>query len=159
LRPIVIAALDTGMRRGELLSLKWGNVDFEHGLINIQAFNTKTMTERQVSMTGRLSQALNALYEQSTKDPERSVFGILSNVKRSFTAARMAAGLLTRINKKHFARAFDGCPQHGFHTGRNQPWSLPGISWLLVFSGQGTSGHFFRPAKTLRSNYFAFDIP
>lgn len=51
LRPIVIAAIDTGMRRGELLTLRWRDVDFEHDLISIQAFNTKTMRERQVSLT------------------------------------------------------------------------------------------------------------
>ncbi len=93
LRPIVIAAIDTGMRRGELLSLRWRDVDFEHDLISIQAFNTKTMRERQVSLTARLSQELQALYEQSPKDSARRVFGILDNVKRSFTAARAAAGL------------------------------------------------------------------
>jgi integrase len=81
------------MRRGELLTLRWRDVDFEHDLISIQAFNTKTMRERQVSLTARLSQELQALYEQSPKDPTRRVFGILDNVKRSFTAARAAAGL------------------------------------------------------------------
>jgi integrase len=93
LRPIVIAAIDTGCRRGELLALRWRDVDFEHGLITIQAFNTKTMKERQVSITARLSQELNALYEQSPKDLARRVFGILDNVKRSFAAARKVAGL------------------------------------------------------------------
>ncbi len=94
LRPIVIAAIDTGMRRGELLSLRWQDLNLEHGLIRIQAFNTKTMKPREVSMTVRLSQELNALHEQSPKDPVRRVFGILDNVKRSFSAARKAAGLL-----------------------------------------------------------------
>ena len=32
LRPVVILAIHTGMRRGELLSLRWANVDFERGL-------------------------------------------------------------------------------------------------------------------------------
>jgi len=43
LRPILICAIDSGMRQGEILSLKWRDVDFEHGLISIQAYNTKTM--------------------------------------------------------------------------------------------------------------------
>lgn len=93
LRPIVIAALDTGMRRGELLSLRWGHVDFVEGVLNIHAFHTKTMKARQVSLTGRLSRELEALYEQSTKDPMRRVFGVTDNVKRSFEAARNEAGL------------------------------------------------------------------
>jgi integrase len=39
------------MRRGEIFSLRWRDVDLEHGLINIQAFNTKTLRERQLSLT------------------------------------------------------------------------------------------------------------
>lgn len=94
LRPIIITAIDTGMRRGEILSLRWRDVDFENGLITIQAFNTKTMKQRQVSITARLSLELAAIYEESPKDPTRRVFGITDNVKRSFTAARKSAGLL-----------------------------------------------------------------
>lgn len=93
LRPILICAIDSGMRRGEILSLKWRDVDFEHGLISIQAFNTKTMKERQVSMTARLARELEMLWEQSPKDERQRVFGIVNNVKRSFTTARNAAGL------------------------------------------------------------------
>jgi integrase len=93
LRPILICAIDSGMRRGEILSLKWRDVDFEHGLISIQAFNTKTMKERQVSMTARLAHELETLWEQSPKDERQRVFGIINNVKRSFTTARNAAGL------------------------------------------------------------------
>jgi integrase len=55
LRPILICALDTGMRRGEILSLKWSDVDFEERVLTIRAFNTKTMKERQVSLTTRLA--------------------------------------------------------------------------------------------------------
>ena len=49
LRPIIIAALDTGCRLGELLKMRWRDVNMNAGLITIQAFNTKTMRERQVS--------------------------------------------------------------------------------------------------------------
>jgi len=94
LRPILICALDTGMRRGEILSLRWHDVDFENGLINIQAFNTKTMKERQVSLTARLASELQTLWEQSPQEKRGRVFGIVSNVKRLFTAARRTAGLL-----------------------------------------------------------------
>jgi len=93
LRPIVLCALDTGMRRGEIFALRWRDVDLEHGLITIQAFNTKTMRERQVSLTARLASELEALWQESPKDKFRRVFGITDNVKRSFEAARAAAGL------------------------------------------------------------------
>jgi integrase len=41
LRPILICALDTGMRRGEILSLKWSDVDFDERVLTIRAFNTR----------------------------------------------------------------------------------------------------------------------
>ncbi len=93
LRPIIICALDTGMRRGELLKLRWRDVDFDHRVITIQAFNTKTMRERQVSLTARLKLELERLYEMSPKRPDGLVFGISDNVKNSFTSVRHAAGL------------------------------------------------------------------
>lgn len=93
LRPIIICALDTGMRRGEILQLRWRDVDFKNGVITVQAFNTKTMRERQLSMTTRLVIELEKLYEQSPKHAEGLVFGIRDNVKRSFGSVRDAAGL------------------------------------------------------------------
>ncbi|MCU1267189.1 MAG: int [Acidobacteria bacterium] len=92
LRPIVICALDTGMRRGEILSLKWSDVDFEERVLTIRAFNTKTM-KRQVSLTIRLALELETLWESSPKTRDGLVFGFTNNVKRSFTSARTAAGL------------------------------------------------------------------
>jgi len=55
LRPILICALDSGMRRGEIFGLKWSDVDFEECVLTIRAFNTKSMKERQVSLTTRLA--------------------------------------------------------------------------------------------------------
>jgi len=94
LRPILICAIDTGMRRGEILKLKWEDVGFQEGVITIQAFNTKTLKQRQVAMTQRLTSELKRLYEDSPKEPTLLVFGITDNVKRAFDSARRIAGLL-----------------------------------------------------------------
>lgn len=93
LRPILICALDTGMRQGEIFSLKWKSIDFNEGVISIDAYNTKTMKSRQIAMTSRLTAELLSLYEKSTCDPEDLVFGITDNVKRSFDSVRKMAGL------------------------------------------------------------------
>src|SRR5262249_42445563 len=84
LRPIIICALDTGMRRGEVFKLKWSDVDFDNRLITMRQLNTKTQRERQVSMTERLYSELMALYETSSKEPEDLVFGIRTSVKTAF---------------------------------------------------------------------------
>src|SRR5437667_7378683 len=90
---IIICALDTGMRRGEILSLRWSDVDLEGRVLNIRAFNTKTMKERQISLTTRLAAELEKLWEQSPKDNNQLVFGFSDNVKKSFASARGQAGL------------------------------------------------------------------
>jgi integrase len=90
---IVICALDTGLRQGEIFSLRWKDVDLANGLLNIHAFHTKTMKERQVAITTRLAIELERLKASAPNDPNGLVFGILDNVKRSFMAARSQVGL------------------------------------------------------------------
>ncbi len=93
LRPILICALDTGMRRGEIFGLKWSDVDFEERVMTIRAFNTKTMKERQVSLTTRLAIELEKIWEESPKVKDELVFGFTNNVKNSFTSVRTKANL------------------------------------------------------------------
>lgn len=92
LKPIIICALDTGMRKGEILSLRWRDIDFPHRQINIQAFNTKTMRQRSVRMTVRLTKELFRLAE-SRKDLSSRVFGPTDSIKRSWTSACRIAGI------------------------------------------------------------------
>ncbi|MBS1794118.1 MAG: site-specific integrase [Acidobacteria bacterium] len=87
LRPLIITALDTAMRCGELLKLVWRDVDLDNRIINILAFNTKTAKARTVGMTGRVYEELTRLWNQSPKDLDEIVFGIKDNVKRSFSSA------------------------------------------------------------------------
>jgi integrase len=94
LRPIIIAAMDTGCRQGELFKLQWKDVDLENRIIRIVAFNTKTLTERQIAMTVRVAHELERLWEISPKRLDGLVFGVTDNVKRSFTAVRRETGLM-----------------------------------------------------------------
>lgn len=94
LRPLIICALDTGMRRGEIFKLRWSDLDFENRVIIVQGLHTKTLRERTLAMTERLREEFSALYEQSTKEQDCLVFGFTSNVKKSFSSVRKIAGLL-----------------------------------------------------------------
>lgn len=51
LKALIIAALDTGMRRGELLSLRFGDVDFERQVIHVRAENAKSKRARSVPIS------------------------------------------------------------------------------------------------------------
>jgi integrase len=93
LKPILIAALDTGCRKGELLKLKWKDVDLADGLIRLRATTTKTEQSRTVGVTRRLQGELQRLWDISPRDPGGSVFGVQSDIKRSFAAACKDAGI------------------------------------------------------------------
>lgn len=93
LRPIVICALDTGMRRGEIFTLRWRDVDLDNRTINIQAFNTKTMRERSIKITPRLFRELERLWIESRKESTARVFGIEDTIKRSWATVMGIAGI------------------------------------------------------------------
>ena len=57
LKPIVITALHTGMRRGEILNLKWENIDFEYGFIEL--LNTKSGKARKIPLSAKLRNTLS----------------------------------------------------------------------------------------------------
>ena len=61
LRAIVVAALNTGFRRGELLSLYWSDVDFVHSLITVQGAYAKNGERRTIPMNGELRRLLTSL--------------------------------------------------------------------------------------------------
>ncbi|NOT64266.1 MAG: tyrosine-type recombinase/integrase [Acidobacteria bacterium] len=91
IRPIIIAALDTAMRKGELLKLCWRDVDLEGRTIAVIAMNSKTAKPRTVGLTSRLHAELTRLWNVSPKDQDDLVFGIRDNFKRSWeTACREA---------------------------------------------------------------------
>ncbi len=50
LRDVVVMALNTGFRRGELLSLTWPDIDFERELITVQAAYAKNGDRRSLPM-------------------------------------------------------------------------------------------------------------
>ena len=94
LKPIVIMALNTGMRKGEILSLNWDNVDLRHGFILLDV--TKNGERREIPINGTLRATLEALPRRLDGgyvfyDPKTSER--YQDVKRSFTTACRKAGI------------------------------------------------------------------
>jgi integrase len=62
LRSMIICAIDTGARRGEMLELRWTDVDLKHGLITFRGETTKSGRTRRVPIsTTRLRAVLEWL--------------------------------------------------------------------------------------------------
>jgi integrase len=93
LRPLVLLALDTGMRRGEALKLVWSDVDFAAGLIHVRAWNTKTMRARTVPLTRRVAAQLRALREEAGAKSSDLVFGGLTQFDKGWHRVVEEAGL------------------------------------------------------------------
>lgn len=94
LKPILICALDTGMRQGEIFKLKWADVDLRTRRLTVQAMNSKTLRARQIALTERLRRALEALHTLAPPDPETLVFRIETNVTKSFMVVRKETNLM-----------------------------------------------------------------
>jgi integrase len=90
LRRILICAVDTGMRAGEIFKLKWK--DIHKGYIQIPAMNTKRILARSVPVSDRLKAEFNTLWERSEKDESATVFGV-TTIKKGFKTACDRAGI------------------------------------------------------------------
>jgi len=66
MRPLIIIALETAMRQGELLSLTWENVDLERRLAHLPL--TKNGDSRDVPLSTRAVSVLRELTEGATSD-------------------------------------------------------------------------------------------
>jgi integrase len=84
LRAIIIAAIDTACRRGELFKLKWSDVDFDNRIITIRAMNSKTARKRTIGITPRLHDELEKLWQAGNKNPDDLVFGLSCTIKTSW---------------------------------------------------------------------------
>jgi integrase len=63
LRPLVIVAIGTGMRRGDQLNLKWEKVDFQRGIIYVP--NAKTGKDYPVPMSSEVREVLLEMRRES----------------------------------------------------------------------------------------------
>lgn len=91
LRAIVIAAADTAMRKGELLALRWSDVDLTEGVINIRGTTTKTQQGRTTGITARLRVELEKL--RKGREPDGPVFPT-GDPKRAFARVCREAGII-----------------------------------------------------------------
>lgn len=97
LRPILITALNTGMRRGEILGLEWDRVDLESKKITLECTNTKNKKRREIPINGDLYSLLASL--KITANGSAHVFPNpftgkpLQDAKRAFYCACKKAGI------------------------------------------------------------------
>ena len=95
LKPMVVTALNTGMRRGEIFGLTWDRVDLKHGFILLNTSKNGERREIPINTTLRAQFVELAL---GNVDGHRFIFHEkdgkpFDSVKRSFLAACTKAGI------------------------------------------------------------------
>ncbi len=102
--PAVIVSMNTGLRRGELLALRWESIDFRGAVLTVEGGTSKSTQTRHIPLNAQALDALKHWREQS-RDGER-VFGIDTGFKTSFSALLRRARI-TRFRwhdlRHHFA--------------------------------------------------------
>jgi integrase len=89
LKALILLAIDAGMRRGELLKLRWEDIDFDASIIRVLGTNTKTERERLAPLTDRAKAELERVREFTPGDMPFP----FADFKRSFATAKKLAGI------------------------------------------------------------------
>ncbi len=103
LAAIILVALYAGLRRSEILRLRWADVNFQKNVLIVQKSKTKAGKGRNVNLNSMLRQKLFALFEQEHGEwvfPSPKRFQIagqpechISDVKNAFRRAVRLAGI------------------------------------------------------------------
>lgn len=135
LKAIILLAIDSGMRRGEILKLRWEDFDFDNNIIRILGTHTKTERERIAPLSNRAKEELLRI--------QKFTFGEkpfpFADFKRSFATAKRLAG----IDDLHF---------HDLRRTAITRWIQQGTS--LAFAGK-FAGH--SQLQTTMKHYTAID--
>ena len=92
LKPIIITASNTGMRLGEILRLKWSQIDLNTRRIRVE--NTKSGKNRLIEINQNLYDVLRLKNGQSPYVfPNPDTGKPLTTVKRAFKSACRRAGI------------------------------------------------------------------
>ena len=95
LTPMVLVSLHTGLRRGELQNLTWGDLDLKRCMLTVHGAGAKSGQTRHIPLNGTAVKALKAHRGEVTPLPTMPVFG-RHEVKKAF------AGVLATAKIENF---------------------------------------------------------
>ncbi len=123
-KPVVIFALNTGLRAGEIFSLRWEQVDFEKGIIILQRDSTKTKEEYKVFINPTVMELLREIKSKQEQEGIRHGFVFTNRY-----------GLPYRYEDKTYRRVFTtACKRAGIENFRFHDLRHTFASWVAMNS-------------------------
>jgi integrase len=98
MHPLILVALNTGLRRGELFSLRWSDIDLDGAMLTVRAAAAKSGDSRRVPLNAEARTVLRAWNKQQKPGEEAFVFPgeggeRLTNCNKSWSAVVKSAKL------------------------------------------------------------------
>lgn len=96
LRGIVVLALNTGMRKGEIFRLKWEYFDLKNAIIHLPVSLSKNKRSREIPMNSVVVRTLEDVKTSAAGEyvfPNRQDGRPLTDIRKSFAAALEKAGI------------------------------------------------------------------
>jgi integrase len=101
LQPVATFAYLTGRRRGEILQLRWEDVNFQEGYVCVRAGTTKTGEPDRIPLAGNLGKLLQSLKDEDCSLQGKFIFSYqgkpFKSFQRSWKQAAKRAGLPDRL--------------------------------------------------------------
>jgi|SRR5262245_11997677 len=140
--PVVLVALDSGCRRGELLNLKWADVDLDRGTLTVLAANAKTNRQRVIDLEPITMEEIRKMAKKSGGFPGDLVFGIKATFQRAWHGSLKDA----KVENAHF---------HDLRATAITTWLLRGMSMPFAMARSGhadprTFMRYVRMAEEIR---------
>ena len=148
LKPIIVTAMNTGIRKFEILSLKWKNIDFENNLITVEATNTKSKRLKRIPINSLLKSVLlkqkliTRFNEHVFLTPDGNRYKRQDSLKHSFLGACRRA----RIQNLRFHDLRHTFASRAVETGA----PIVAISKILGHSSLQTTMRYAHPDDSLR---------
>jgi len=149
LRNIITCALNTALRKGEIISLKWNNVDLKNNIITIDSYNSKSKKLRKVPINSLMRKLFLELKLQSEGNEfvflssERKPYTRQDSLNRAFQRALQIAG----IQGLRFHDLRHTCATRMIENGAN----IVAVKEILGHSSLDMTMRYAHPEKSLKN--------
>ena len=142
LQRIILCALHTGMRRGEILSQRWEDIDFDNRILHVSHSKTPEGEAREIPLTSRLYQIL--LAHRKNRGPVFTYGGDAIRIIKTTWASS-----LRRSGIRHFR----------FHDLRHTANTRMMLAGVLQEVRREIIGHSSQRSRDVNDRYTQIELP